>query len=274
MARRSGILFGIDLGTSSSTANHCGVRDTFESTGRISRKRLGNILEVKDWPRGNKFDATGNICFPTDLIYLISTKELLYCGFEAKEYLDDPNPETKLELVFHVQNIKLLIANSSDVKASTPASERYLAQRKVLIQILGKQPEDAFEDFMNYFCHHILENANLQYTWPPLENEKIELIIAFPSGWPDRVHTKIAEISARAMRRAIQDQGLQNIHFGVEEVYTVSETLCGVKEWLKDTITEASDVEDGGNYLSVLNVTILEFPPFITGLLLTTKQGG
>ena len=59
------------------------------------------------------------------------------------------------------------------------------------------------------------------------------------------------------MAKAIAANDLQGMVFGIENVYTVSETLCGVKEWLRDTIAEATtslDLDVQGTNLDELNV--------------------
>jgi hypothetical protein len=241
MAQRT-ILFAIDLGTSATTANHCFVRDSQDLQGKASRQKSPavRVTEIQDWPGGNEHDNIGNTFLPTDLIYNKDTGQLVYWGFEAKRYLnnDNPFPEIDPELVFHIEHIKLLIPDPEKAKSVTAASKRYIALRKELIRVLGRQPHEIFEDFMNRVVEHIVTNAHQR--WNGLGNDKIELILAFPSGWDDYIHTMVAEIGARAMQEAIRTLRLQNIIFGIENVHTVSETLCGVKEWFRDAIAEAA----------------------------------
>jgi hypothetical protein len=263
MAHKSA-LFAIDLGTSSTTASHCVVKDEINSKGEPIRTRYKgvNITEVKDWPGGNKNDATGNICVPTDLIYDRASQGLRFWGFEAKQYLDDDNPEINPESVVHIEHIKLLILDPGQANPASPATVRYRVQREKVIQELGKQPEEVFEDFMNQIIHHVVTNAVRKYMKQLGENDNIELILAFPSGWPDHVHTKVAAIGARAMRKAINAHNLRNKQFDVQNVYTVSETLCGVKEWLRETIAEAemsNDLDQEGTNLDDFNVSTI--PP-------------
>lgn len=261
----SSVLFGIDLGTSSTTASYCIVKDELNAKGELTRTRYKgvNVIEVKDWPGGNKNDAIGNICVPTDLIYDRASRELRFWGFEAKQYLDDDNPEIKPESVVHVEHIKLLILDPAESNVATPATERYRTQRDQIIQELGKQPEEIFEDFMNHTIHHVVTNATRRYINSLKENDNVELILAFPSGWPDHIHTKVAGIGARAMRKAIDAHKLQNMRFDVENVYTVSETLCGVKEWLREAIAEAeisNDLDQEGTNLDEFNVSNFPAP--------------
>lgn len=141
--------------------------------------------------------------------------------------------------MFVVEHIKLLLLDPIIAITDTPASRRYHALRNRLIATLGKQPEDVFEEFLNEVIAHIIGSANRKY-FNGISSFKVELVLAFPSGWPEYLHTKVAGTGARAMAKAIAANNLQNMTFGIENVYTVSETLCGVKEWLRDTIAEAT----------------------------------
>lgn len=241
------VLFGIDLGTSATTANYCTVRDSRDSRGNLVRQKGNKVTEIKDWPGCDIGETIGNICVPTDLIYNKNTRELLYWGFEAKRFLDadesDPFLEIKHDQAFHVEHIKLLIPDPDRAKLETTASARYRDQRKELIRVLGKQPHEVFRDFINRIIEHIVTSANSNIVHG-LGNDKIELVLAFPSGWDDYIHTMVAEIGARAVEEAIHKSKLKNIKFGIENVYTVSETLCGVKEWFRDAIAEAASSDD------------------------------
>ena len=97
---------------------------------------------------------------------------------------------------------------------------------------LGKQPGELFEYFLNEVIAHILGSANRKY-FNGISSLKVELVLAFPSGWPDFIHTRVAGIGARAMFKAIAANNLQDMILRIENVYTVSETLCGVKESLR-----------------------------------------
>jgi hypothetical protein len=237
------LIISVDLGTSATTASHIIVQDSFTPEGKLHRQRgRVSITNIRDWPGGNNGDATGNVCVPTDLIYS-KEGQLLCWGFQAQQYLDDPYPEIHPDTVFVVEHIKLLLQDPDEAKIRTVASERYRALRDRLITTLGKQPDEVFEDFLNEVVAHVIESANRKY-FTGIGSCKIELVLAFPSGWPDYIHTMVAGIGARAMAKAIAANQLQNIVFGIENVYTVSETLCGVKEWLRDTIAEATTSND------------------------------
>jgi len=241
MQQRKTLLLSIDLGTSSTTASHISVNDSFTPEGRLRRERgRVNIVNIRDWPGGNMGDATGNVCVPTDLIYNKEDRRLLFWGFQAQQYLDDPYPEIDPDTVFVVEHIKLLLQHPDSVNSSTATKERYRELRDRLTATLGKQPLEIFEDFLNEVVSHVIGSANRKY-FSGISSHNVELILAFPSGWPDSIHTMVSGIGARAMAKAFAAHELQNMAFGIENVYTVSETLCGVKEWLRDAIAEATD---------------------------------
>lgn len=234
------LIVAIDLGTSAATASHIIVNDSFTPEGKLRRERgRVSITNIRDWPGGNIGDATGNVCVPTDLLYNRSDRKLFLWGFHAQQYLDDPYPEIHPDKVFLIEHIKLLLLDPDKAKTSTVASERYRALRDNLITTLGKQPQDVFEDFLNEVIAHIVGSAQRKY-FNGISSCKIELVLAFPAGWDDYIHTAVAGIGARSMAKALAANELHNMVFGIENVYTVSETLCGVKEWLRDTIAEAT----------------------------------
>lgn len=243
MMLRKGLVIGIDLGTSASTASYCLTLDSLDSQGKLNRKKASEVHDVKDWPASNIHNAIGNPCLPTDLIYRKDLRTILYWGFEAQQYLDSTFPEPSRDEVFIVENIKLLLPGPNAVATSSTASERYRSKRETLINTLSKQPEDVFEDFMSLQLNHVIGSAMGKY-YSGLNNLQIELVLAFPSGWEDIVHTNVARIGNRAMKKALSDHKLENVIFGLEHVYTVSETICGVKEWLRETVSEFSAVED------------------------------
>jgi hypothetical protein len=249
------LIVAIDLGTSATTSSHTRVRDSFDNQGKLHREKLGSVSDVKDWP-GCIEGATGNNCVPTDLIYHRDTRELLFWGFEAQQYLDDPFHDIPHSDVFVVETIKLLLPDPDEAKVPSAASERFRTMRKTLTETLDKHPDAVFEDLLSRVLAHVFGNATRKYSIG-LHNHQIELVLAFPSGWPDQIHTTVARIGARALQKAITTHGLRDITFGIENVYTVSETLCGVKEWLRETVAEASsiDFETQTTNLDELNVS-------------------
>jgi hypothetical protein len=250
-AQRS-LVVAIDLGTSATTAQYAIAVDSFDDEGELQRAIGRNPIDMKAWPGSRRGDAIGNICLPTDLVYKRDSAQLLCWGFQAQQYLDDPLPETRRESVFIVQHIKLLLNDPDDAKLPTDASARYRNMRNELIQTLGKDPYGVFEDFLDNVVHEIIREAR-RSVGIPLDTLKLELALAFPSGWPEHVHRKVAGIGATAVENALARNGLSNMHFGIQNVYTLSETLCGVKEWLTATIEEASISIDLGPQTSNLD---------------------
>lgn len=250
------LIVGIDLGTASATASHVIVNDSFTPEGRLHRERgRATTTNIRDWPGGNIGDATGKVCVPTDLIYEKKAHgKLLYWGYRAQQYQDDPYPDIHPNSVFIIEHIKLLLQDHNDVDGNTVAMERYRALRRTLIATLRRRPEEIFEDFLNEIITHVIGSAHRKY-FHGICSTKIELLLAFPSGWPDYLHTMVAKMGSRAMIKALEANNLQNMTFAIENVYTVSETLCGIKEWLRDTIADTSnDPELPGTNLDELNV--------------------
>jgi hypothetical protein len=237
------LVIAVDLGTSASTVSSCQVQDQFGSDGKLHRKKSVEVYDVKDWPGSGVGSATGNPCLPTDLIYSRQSKEVLFWGFEAQQYLDSVYPEVSRDEVFIVENIKLLLPDPNNATTPSAASGRYQAKRELLINTLSKQPCEVFEDFMGLLFNHVISSLIGKY-YTGINNHQIELVLAFPSGWDDYIHTNVARIGARAMQKAITRHALKNVVFGLEHVYTVSETICGVKEWLRETVSELSAAKD------------------------------
>jgi len=246
MAPQKTLLVALDLGTSSATANHCMVQDRFDPSGTLIREKYDKVLvkEVMDWPGGSKSHATGNVCVPTTLVVEKASRQLLFWGFEAQQYLDDPIPEISSDRVVVIEHIKLLLPNPDDAKTPTNATTRYKAKTEELMNELGKTPFEVFEMFMDRVVEHVVGDANRRFS-STIHNSTFELILAFPGGWPEHVHTRVAEIGAMSMSSAIKKHRLQGITFGTEYVYTVSETICGVREWLGNAIAYAAIPSEG-----------------------------
>jgi hypothetical protein len=213
---------------------------------------------MRAWRGARKGDAIGNICLPTDLVYDRASRELLCMGFQAQQYLDDPSPEIAREKVFVVEHIKLLLNDPDKAKVSPETAARYRNMRDELFQTLSKDPYEVFEDFLGAVIDEIIGAAKRSIR-APLETAKLELALAFPSGWPDLVHRNVAAIGARAVQKALEIHNLQGMTFGRQNVYTLSETLCGVKEWLTATIEEASISLDLGPQTSNLDELNVSF---------------
>jgi hypothetical protein len=212
---------------------------------------------MRAWPGGRKNDTIGNPCLPTALVYDRTTSQLLFWGFQAQQYLDDPCPDTKREDVLIVEHVKLLLnaPDADNEHKSTLASARHSNMRQTLVQVLGKTPFDVFEDFLDEVINAIIREAK-RLNASSLDKYKFELSLAFPSGWPEYIHQQVAAIGAKSMQRALKMNEISGMKFGIENVFTVSETLCGVKEWLTATIEDASMSVDLGP--QVLNLDELQ----------------
>jgi hypothetical protein len=246
------LVLAVDLGTSATTAQWALAIDSFNQQGVLQRKCFGRPVEMRAWRGARKGDAIGNICLPTDLVYDRASRKLLCMGFQAQQYLDDPSPEIARENVFVVEHIKLLLNDPDDAKVSPNTAARYRNMRDELARTLQKDPYEVFEDFLDAVIEEIIGAAKISIPFP-LETSKLELALAFPSGWPELVHRKVAAIGARGVLKALEIHNLQRMTFGIENVYTLSETLCGVKEWLTATIEEASISLDLGPQTSNLD---------------------
>ncbi|TVY50003.1 hypothetical protein LOCC1_G000105 [Lachnellula occidentalis] len=237
---RRTLVIAIDLGTSATTALHSIAADSFDIQGKLQRNRTGRVREMRAWPGSRKNDAIGHTCLPTDLVYDRATGQLQCWGFQAQEYLDDPSEQSRRGNVFIVENIKLLLNDPNDERPQTSASRRYRSARHNLFRVLRKDPYEVFEDYLNEVVQYIIADAK-RCASGYLDLFKcfnVELSLAFPSGWPIYVHQRVAEIGSKAVHKALTTHGLSNMVFGIENVYTVSETLCGVKEWLTTAADE------------------------------------
>jgi hypothetical protein len=256
MQKRTFVI-AMDLGTSTATASYIIVRHSIDADGKPYRENCGSVNDVRDWPGSHQGDATGNVCVPTDLVYDRTSGQLLFWGFEAEQYLNELFPEPSHDQVFVAEHIKLLLPDPDEAKVPSTASARYRRMRDELIETLGKHPYKVFEDFMTQAVGHVIETAKSRYGIG-IHSCQVELVLAFPSGWPDHIHTTVAGIGAKAMTKAISKSSLQNMNFGIENVYTVSETLCGVKEWLRERVAEATfsiDLDQQVINLNELNVS-------------------
>jgi len=151
-----------------------------------------------------------------------------------------------------VEHVKLLLHNIREEKRTTSANERHARQRAELEAVLKKSPYEIFQDFMDSIITHLVSNKTKSQM--SLHGHNVELVLAFPGGWPTRLHSDVSEIGAKAMRKAIEVAQLRDMNFAIEHVYTVSETLTGVKEWLGENIIK----NDGAQAPPYLNLDGLE----------------
>jgi hypothetical protein len=263
------LIIAVDLGTSSTTAQWVLAADSFNRYGELQRGLIGRPVEMNAWRGGRKGDPIGNVCLPTDLVYDRASKELLCMGFQAQQYLKDPSPEIAREKVFVVEHIKLLLTDPDNIKVSPETAARRRKMRDELVRTLQKSPYEVFEDFLDAVIEELIGAAKMGIP-RSLETSKLELALAFPSGWPELVHRKVAAIGARSVQKALEIHNLQTMTFGIQNVYTLSETLCGVKQWLTETIEEASrsnDLLPQTSNLDELNVSCRVRPCWILKLI-------
>jgi hypothetical protein len=181
-----------------------------------------------------------NVCLPTELIYDRATCQLLFWGFVAQDYLNDPFPEPPLKDVFVVENIKLLLPEPDEMEPHSSRLSRFRHIRATLIATLHKDPYEVFQDFLTCVLECVLGSAMKRYL-VHLSHHRVELVLAFPSGWEEHIHTNVAKIGAAAMEKAFTTHKLTDMTFGIQHVYTVSEVLCGIKEWLREIATETPE---------------------------------
>ncbi|TVY83310.1 hypothetical protein LSUE1_G001552 [Lachnellula suecica] len=225
------LVIAIDLGTSTATALYAVARDSYDEEGKTKRE-FKTVSKMTAWPGCRRSDEIA--CLPTDLIYEKATGQLLYRGYQAQHYLDEPSPEIKREDVFIVEHNKLLLY----VDEETITSARYQATRDEILRVLGKTPFEIFQDFLDNIISQIIEVAKRSIN-SPLEFYKLELGLAFPSGWPPHIHSNVAGTGARAVIKALAANKLSDMSFGLENVFTHSETISGIKEWLRTAIEAA-----------------------------------
>jgi len=62
------------------------------------------------------------------------------------------------------------------------------------------------------------------------------------------------------MNTAITSNGFQNIKFAIQDVYLVSETICGCKAWLRSVVSEelfTSNIDDMGRNIDGVRVRMI-----------------
>ncbi|RDW69336.1 hypothetical protein BP6252_08356 [Coleophoma cylindrospora] len=238
------ILVAADLGTTSMTIRH----GIFEgSTTSNERRVIAKSRAVTGWPGASLNYTNGESCVPTELVYDLNTRAVSRWGFKAKEYIDDPRQfDVNPSELFTVDKIKLLLLDPSEAAAEaiTPAvtAEVYQEKTQEILDQLGKTPFDVFEDLLVAVFDYVFKDIrkvrehNLLFPQTP---GSIELCLAFPSGWPEYVHSRVARSGFKAAMKAGIANGLDHWQFAMENVYTVSETLCGSKEWLRNQVARS-----------------------------------
>ena len=167
--------------------------DTYDATGKLHRKVYPPRI-MKDWPFGLKGDALGKPCVPTYLIYKKATRKLLYWGFAAQRYLDTSTPKIPPDEVYVVEHIKLLLPDPDKAIQTTPANVRYKRKREELYQNLQMKPFEVFQDLLDVSFNAVVYSALGNFG--SFSSYKVELALAFPSGWAEDVHRQVAETAA------------------------------------------------------------------------------
>lgn len=108
-----------------------------------------------------------------------------------------------LEEVFVVRHPKLWLEDPEKTRRFTKASARYCRQSQAAFQILHKTPYEIYEIGLTPAIEHVLESAQRNYAASGgISGCKVELVLAYPSGWDDYIHKRVAMISARVLKGA------------------------------------------------------------------------
>jgi hypothetical protein len=258
------LIIAIDPGTSGLAATYALGRDTFDkNTGKKSRFIIPHTeTQVDNWPGSSRGVSPGHVCLPTTLIYHRVSGQLLHWGFAAQKHLADQDPTIDRMQELVVENVKLLLPNPREITQLDKVSElpRHKSARAELANILGYQPSQVFGDLMRNCLSHILETAIVQfspggYFSGPIH---IELVICFPGGWHSSLHTNIAKLSADALRKEIGKHEVDVDSFGLQDIYTVSETLCGIRCWLDTNLVDEAESTDPDRDETVKNLSCLK----------------
>lgn len=248
------LVFGLDLGTGLAACFVTRQLEKARPNGELIRTSIqGESMKVvNDWG----FKA-GDPFVPTALVYSIRTRQLLYWGFQATTFMQKiTKSPTKFppRSDFHiVENVKVLLRDPSCAGIPPETAERYRNRVAELHDVLGKTPWDCFTDFTIAFLHQCVAVANKNgYA----NNNKIEVAVALPSGYSQDVHSKAEATITGSMRMAIDNHKLQNTVFGIENVYMVSETECGIKAWLYDAVVGNVTSVQNGNQSTITRLAI------------------
>lgn len=145
--------------------------------------------------------------------------------------------------MFVIEAPKTLLADDDGLLV-TPVEKRRSERRGEIWQKLRKRPFEVYEDFLNVLLNHVLSShigGNKRAVFPGLEiSSAINLILAFPAGWTQTIHAQLAQSAATAMRKAISNNKLHLSTFNIQNVWTTSETICGVKEWFQGLAEESN----------------------------------
>ncbi|EHL00963.1 hypothetical protein M7I_3081 [Glarea lozoyensis 74030] len=226
------LIIAIDPGTSTLSARYAIAYDSFNDQGQLEREVIQESL-VDNWPSSS---SPGAIYLPTTLVFSKVSKELLHWGFAAQTYLEEEETVmNRLEEVV-IENVKIVLQQPEDATELDRVSSlpRHRETRNLITQVLGKTPDDIFEEFLTVTLSHIFERAILEHAARSFFSQSIhvEFVICFPGGWSGALHTRVAKLAANAMQKSMEKCQVRVDNFGLQDVYTVSETLSGIREWL------------------------------------------
>ncbi|KAL2069422.1 hypothetical protein VTL71DRAFT_14101 [Oculimacula yallundae] len=254
MAQESRILllFASDLGTSTATFMGTLAEDSFDANGTLCRRALGPTFEMVYWPGGNGDSDDGDPFLPTELVYDRETRKLIAWGFDAAQFLKEVNQP--MERYFVVRHIKLLLMDPDTATSQTALTARSRVMRERIDTVLGKTPWDVFQDFFNCMSGAAVDKI-LEALCHTIQPSRFELVIAFPPGWPPAVHQQVSALCTIGVDKVLQKNGfnIKNECFTNENVYAVSETLCGVNKWLQTVLNTKSRVRTQPMNLDLFN---------------------
>lgn len=239
MSRPYIAILALDLGTSTSPAK-CVIVEEKEKDNQIVRNKVllsPHTEEISDWPCSSPVPLSFRARLPTYLIYSLDDGRLVYWGFEAKDIIEQCPERIARDNLFAVEAPKTLLMDTRS-SPTTPVEKRRHDRRIELSEKIGRQPHEIYEHFLDKLFGHVL-SSNLGDTERDLFQwlshcNAIELVLAFPSGWPPSIHAQLSQSAARAMQKAISSNHLTHLSFRIADIFTTSETICGVKEWLQD----------------------------------------
>jgi hypothetical protein len=227
------LIIAIDPGTSTLSARYVIAYDRFSHQSHLERFIISEVSVVDNWPGSS---SPGVIYLPTTLVYSKLSKELLHWGFAAHTHLEEEETVMNRLKEVVIENIKIVLQQPEDTTELDRVSSlpRHRETRNLITQVLNKTPDEIFEEFLTVTLTHVFERATLEHAAGSFFSEAIhvELVICFPGGWSGALHTRVAKLAANAMQSSMEKCQVRVDSFGLQDVYTVSETLSGIREWL------------------------------------------
>ncbi|EPE26544.1 hypothetical protein GLAREA_02457 [Glarea lozoyensis ATCC 20868] len=234
------LIIVIDPGTSSMTASYAIVRDIFDNLGNRVRYQINEPTALDEWPDSPIGVNPGHVCVPCVQIYSKATKRQLHWGFGAEEYLKDTNSGDDFDDVLVVEHIKSLLKDLREVHDVDKVSHLpHLVQaKKILEDVLEKKAIDVFKDLLTEVISHILGSAVLEYTPWGYFSQPINVEVGFclPSEWSEALHSSVAHAVSKSSETSLARNNINVQTFGIEDVLTISDTLSGVRQFLRQTV--------------------------------------